>query len=63
MLGTIYSNTFEDCKKLSAMFDHTFTTHQTGVYSKPYESGGYEIVTCNNPGMCPDGTAKATCTW
>ena len=61
MLGTIYSNTFEDCRKFSAMFDHTFTTHQTGVYATPSNSNGYEMVQCNNPGVCPDGTAKASC--
>jgi hypothetical protein len=62
-LGTFYSSTYEDCVAISNMFDYTYSAHQTGVYATPYESAGYEYVTCNNPGRCPDGVIRATCAW
>eukprot|EP00347_Sterkiella_histriomuscorum_P023334 403335042 len=62
-MNTIYTNSYQDCVKLSAMFDTTFSTHQSGIYQSPYTPEGYEVVTCSNVGTCPDGIARSSCSW
>jgi hypothetical protein len=69
--GIILSDSMDDCVLLESLFDCTDCGDSLahGSYY-PYDvtpedayDQDYELVTCNFPGQCPDGTVKNTCTW
>jgi hypothetical protein len=64
----VLSDVYEDCVLLESLFDCTDCDDLDIEY--PYDTTpgvgstqDYELVTCNFPGQCPDGTVKNTCSW
>lgn len=52
---SLFSSNMADCKAFISYFDTTTINDPT--------YGNYEPISCNYPGICPDGTVKNTCTW
>ena len=69
-LPQTFTSTFSDCEHLQSLLKCTMCGNSlilvtrypyNNQTSTPYQD--YETVTCNFPGICPDGVIRSVCTW
>ncbi len=77
--SAVFSSTLEDCDAIMRLSDCTACFNNVKSLSYTFTDGNfpyaknvadgianektYEMVTCDFPGLCPDGVVRSSCAW